>query len=124
MRLQNLAPEIGIDGDGLPLHRGRGRIGEAVKAVHKANFIIAQRRDEVDEKIRWHAHVGVANQDQIMFGVALKLGDFGDFGVRAGRFAADDEMRVARGIFLKKFLDDFADRVVRVGDAEKNLRLA
>src|SRR5688572_7177079 len=35
--LEYLAPEIGINGDGLELHCERDRVVEAVKTVHQAN---------------------------------------------------------------------------------------
>ena len=35
-RLQDLTPEVGIDGNRLPLHRQRGRIGEAIEAAYQA----------------------------------------------------------------------------------------
>jgi len=106
------------------LHRGRGWIGEAVKAIYQSGFFIAQRRGEIGEEIRLHAHVGVANQDQIMPGVRFKLGEFGNFGVRAKRFAAEDELRVGARIFLEEVFNDFADGIAGVGDAEEDLGLA
>jgi hypothetical protein len=124
LRLQDLAPKIGVDGDGFPLHRGRGWIGKAVKAIHQADFFVAQRGDKIGEKIRRHAHVGVAYQNQIMSGARFKLGEFGNFGVCTERLAAEDELRVGVRIFLKKVFDDFADEIAGVGDAEEDLGLA
>ena len=122
--LQNLAPEIGVDGNGFPTHGGRGGIGQPVKTIDQAGFGIAQRRDDVGEKIRRHAHIGVADENQFVFRQPFKLDERGDFAVGAERFGADDELRVAAGIFFDEFADDFANRITGVGDAEQNLNLA
>ena len=120
-QLQDLAPEIGVDGDGFPAHRGRRRIGEPVKTIDQTDFFIPQRGDDVGQKIRRDAHVGVADEDQIVFRQPFELDKFGGLGVRAGEFSADDELRVAPWIFGDDFLNHFAGRIVRAGDAEKNL---
>ena len=39
LRLKDLAPEVGINGDGFPLHGDSGWVGEEVKAVNEANWI-------------------------------------------------------------------------------------
>src|ERR1700677_2345721 len=36
--LQNLAPKIGVDGDGFPTHGGRRRISDPVKTIDEADF--------------------------------------------------------------------------------------
>ena len=59
--LQNLAPEIGVDGNGFTTHGGRHGICQPVKAIDQAIFGIAQRRGNVGEKIRRHAHIGIAD---------------------------------------------------------------
>ena len=81
--LQNLAPEIGVDGNGFTTHGGRHGIRQPVKTVDQAGFRIAQRRGKVGEKIRRHAHVGIADQNQRMFGQPFELNERGDLAVGA-----------------------------------------
>jgi len=83
-----------------------------------------ERRGKIGEKIWRHAHVGVADQNQIVFCKFFELGERGNFCVRAEVFGANDKLRVAIGIFLEKFLDNFAGGIIFVRDAEKDLRLA
>ena len=66
LRLQHLAPKIRVHGHRLPAHRGRDGIGEPVKTIHQPRLLIEQRRDKVRQKIRRHAHIGIADADQIM----------------------------------------------------------
>ena len=54
----------------------------------------------------------------------FKLNELGDFGVRAGQPVTKNELRVMSRIFFDEFTDDFANRVVCVGDAEEDLRPA
>jgi hypothetical protein len=37
LRLKDLAPEIGVDGNGFPLHGGSGWVGEEVEAINEAD---------------------------------------------------------------------------------------
>ena len=117
---RKLLEEIGVDGNGLATHGGRRGICQPVKTIDQAGFGIAQRRGNVGEKIRWHAHIGIANQNQRMFGQPFELNERGDLAVGAERFGADGELRIAAGIFFDEFADDLANRITGVGDAEQN----
>ena len=82
------------------------------------------RRDDVRQKIRRHAHVGVADKNQIVLRQFFEPGELRDFGVGANEFFADDELRFALWIFGDDFPDDFADGIIRVRDTKEDLRLA
>ena len=118
LRLQHLAPEIGVDRDGFPAHRGRRRIGEPVKTIHERDFVLAERRDKAGEKIRRHAHVGVADENQIVRRELFQPRELGGLGVRARELFADDQLRADAGIFGNEPADDFANGIAGLGDAK------
>ena len=110
-----MAPEIGVGGDGFPSHGSRGRIRQPIKAIHQADgrarhsvrtvggqrtaraTFIAQRRNDIGEEIRRDAHVGVADENQIVlrefFFKMRKL--WRPWCSQADEIFADDELRVA-----------------------------
>ena len=122
--MQHLAPEIGVDGNGLPAHGSRGRIGQPVKAIHEAGFFVAQWKHNVRQQIRRHAHVGVADKNQIVLRQFFQLGELGNLGVCALQVFADNKLRVALWISGDDFPGDFVDRIVSVRDAEEDLHRA
>ncbi len=119
--LQDLTPEIGVDGDGLPMHRERRGIGEAIKTIHEPDFGIAQRSRDVQQKIGGHEDVGVADDGDVVFGAALQLDEAGDLAIDAQRLRAQDELGIGAGVFLEQLADDGAGRVVRGRHAEEYL---
>ena len=121
LRLQDLAPEVGVDGHGFPLHGGGGGIAQAIKTMRQGNPFFAQWRHHVHQKIGGHAHVGVTDKDEIIYGGFFQLCQGGDFGVGAERFATDEQLRVRLRMAFEQFFDDFASGIGGVGHAEEEL---
>ncbi len=119
--LQHLAPEIRIDGDDLPPHRQRGRVCEAVEAVHQSRLRLLQRGDHLRQAIRRHAHIGVADDHDGVLRLARQLHQLGDLRIGAERWAAHDELRVAAGKLLHELANNLASPVFRLGHAQQNL---
>jgi hypothetical protein len=88
-------------------------------------FIVAlpsvKRGDNVCKEIGRDADVGVADDEDVVFCEAFELDEFGDFGVRAGQWTANDELGIFGREFHEEFADDVADGVVGRGNAEKTL---
>jgi hypothetical protein len=119
--LQHLAPEIGVNGDGLPAHGERGRIGEAIKTVHEADFGVAQWSDDVQQKIGGDEDIGVADDDDVVFGLALQLNEAGDLAVDAQRLRAQDERGIGTKMFLENLADNGAGWIIRGSHAKEDL---
>ena len=81
-------------------------------------------RDHIRKKIRRHAHVGVADENQFVFRRALELEERGHFAVRSEGFTADDELGVAPRIFFNDLTHHFTNRVIGIGDAKQDLHRA
>jgi len=58
-----------------------------------------------------------------MFGRPFKLDESRNLAICPKRFAANEELCVLDGIFLKKFPHNFTCGIICVRDTEKNLRL-
>src|SRR2546430_9878909 len=81
-----------------PIHRQRVRISETIKAIHKTDSRLAQWRNGVGKKIRWHTHVRVTDNDHVVSGPPLQLNQRRNLGVGAGRFAANHQLGVTSRI--------------------------
>jgi len=119
--LQDLGPEVRIDRDRLPAHRRGCRIGQEIKTIYQADRGIPQRIDHVGEKIRGHAHVGVADHHHFMAGVSLQLCERGHLGIGPEIFGTDHQFRVAAGMIRDQLAKQRAHRIIRRGHAEEKL---
>src|SRR5438477_7662068 len=120
-RLQDLAPKIGIDGEGFPTHAKVAHVGEAIKAIDQADRLVAERLDNLGEKVWRCMDVGVAHDDAVVPGEALKLNESGDFCVCAVTFGADYELSIGFGTACDDFADHFTGGIIGRFDAEENL---
>jgi len=83
--------------------------------------VTRKRSREIAEKIAGDAHVCITNHKEMVFGELFELEKFGDFGVGADEWAADDKPCVRSGILLDKFSNDVAHRIVGRSDTEEDL---
>jgi len=49
--LEDLAPKIGVDGEGFPAHAKVAHVGEAIKAIDQPDRLVAERLDDLSKKI-------------------------------------------------------------------------
>ena len=120
-RLQDLAPKIGIDGDGLPAHGGVGGIGQPVKTVDKTGPRLGQHRRDPGRKIARHFHIGVADHDEGMGNERFQLAQGGDLAVRPQVLRANDQPRVLAHALGQQFPHEGADRIIGRGHAAEDL---
>jgi hypothetical protein len=92
--LQDLAPEIRVDGEGLPAHRQVCRMRRLIKAVHQPDTAVVQRRNDLGQKSRGHADIGVTDHQHLVADQTVQLNERGNLCVRSELFGADDQVRV------------------------------
>ncbi len=63
-----MAPEVGVDGDGLPAEGEGGGIGEAIEAAHEAGGGLGQEGGELLQEVGRNGGIGVADDDEGMAG--------------------------------------------------------
>ena len=80
-----------------------------------------KRSDDVCEEIGRDANVGITDDEDFVFCEAFEFDEFGDFGVGAGQWAANNELSIFGREFREEFADDVADWVVGGGDAKEKL---
>ena len=122
--LEDVAPKVRVDGEGLPAHGHVGGVGQEVKAIHHAGLLVLQSGNGLLEEVRRDFHIGIADNDNLAAGERFEDGEFGDFAVGAGAQAADDQFGVDAGVFGLKAPDDLTDGILGGGDAEKDLEIA
>ena len=122
--LQHLAPKIGVDGDGLPAHGGRGRVGQPIKTIDKAGGRRGQKRRDTGRKIPARLDIGVAHHDQWVADVRFQLPQSGDLAVGPQVLPAKDQPRVRPGKLGQQFPHDPAHRIIRRGHAAQDLHRA
>src|SRR5262245_32286974 len=76
---------------------------------------------DVCKEIGRDADVGVADYQNFMFCEAFEFNEFGNFGVCAREWTANDELGVFGMEFGEESADDFTGGVVGRGDAEEDL---
>ena len=96
-------------------------LARAIKTIHEADFGIAQRSDDVQQKIGGHKNIGVADDDDIVFGLALELNEARNLAVDAQRFRTNDKRGIGPGMLLEQLADDGAGWIVRGGHAKEHL---
>ena len=77
--------------------------------------------DYVAQEIGRDEDVGVADDDDFVLCMAMKLDEGRNLGVDAEGFAAEDEAGVGPGVFREQEIDEGADGVIWRGDAEEDL---
>ena len=81
----------------------------------------AERGDNGGQEVGGHEDIGVADDEQVVFGQTFQFHQLGDLRIGAGQGRAHDELRVGCREFLEELADDPAYRVVGCGHAEEDL---
>jgi hypothetical protein len=71
--LQYLAPEIGVDRDGFPMHRDRGGICQTIEAIDQADARLLKRVNHVPEEIGRNEDIAIAYRNDPVLRLSSQL---------------------------------------------------
>ncbi len=123
-RLQDLTPEVRVDGHGFTPEGGGDRIGEPIEAIHQSDGRVGHGAGQLLEKVGWREDIGVTHDEVIVSGLCCEDGELGDLGVGAGETRAEHESGVGLRVIGEELPDDFAGGVLRGGNGEQKLHRA
>ena len=123
-RLQDLTPEVGVDGHGFTPEGGRHGIGEPVEAIHQSDGRVGHGASQLLEEVGWREDIGVTHDEEIVPGLCGEDGELGDLGVGAGETRAEHESGVRTGVIGEELSDDFAGGILEGGNGKQKLHRA